>query len=206
VAEMVASDRPDLVSALVLIAPATPPEKMFTRPADPAVLVRLALQSLPGVGAPLTRYLTSSMSPEDQVDLTFALVAADPARLSPEFRAAAVELARARRSMPWTARAFNDAARSLRRVMLDRASFRSMIDAIAQPTLLIWGDGDRIVKPANLRWLAGLRPDWTSIEMPGVGHVPMAEVPRATFELITDWWETLARDPGGRGYSRNPGL
>ena len=44
------------------------------------------------------------------------------------------------------------------------------------------------------RWAAKLNADWTYVEMPGVGHVPMIEVPDDTYDAITDWARTQLRD------------
>ena len=44
------------------------------------------------------------------------------------------------------------------------------------------------------RWAAKLNADWTYVEMPGVGHVPMIEVPDDTYDAITDWARTQLGD------------
>lgn len=49
---------------------------------------------------------------------------------------------------------------------------------ITAPTLVVWGAEDRIVAPSAAGvWAAGI-PNATSITYPGVGHMPMVEIPR----------------------------
>ncbi|HEX7926810.1 MAG TPA: alpha/beta fold hydrolase [bacterium] len=48
------------------------------------------------------------------------------------------------------------------------------------PTLITWGDQDRVVDPSGATILGSLLPRATISVMPGVGHVPMIEQPQAT--------------------------
>ncbi|MDH4307920.1 MAG: alpha/beta hydrolase [Acidimicrobiia bacterium] len=186
VTELVAASRPDLVANLALISPATPlaPGAL---PADKGVAARLVVQSLPGLGPALARRLQHAASPEALVRTTFEVIAADPARIPAETVTASVELARLRRRLPWAARTYAASAASIRRRLLQRAAFAETIARISCPTTLIWGAEDRVVSPSSLRWLAGLRPDWTSLEIDGVGHVPMLEAPDVVMAALADW-------------------
>ena len=58
---------------------------------------------------------------------------------------------------------------------------------IEQPTLLVWGAGDRIIHPsaADL-WAKGL-PNETLRVLPGVGHAPMMERPEETARAYADF-------------------
>lgn len=52
------------------------------------------------------------------------------------------------------------------------------LDAITQPTLVLWGTEDKLVDPSAADvWVAGL-PDTRLVTYPGVGHMPMVEVPQ----------------------------
>jgi len=43
---------------------------------------------------------------------------------------------------------------------------------------VIHGDKDRLVHVASARWLCrSVRPDWTLVELDGVGHTPQMETP-----------------------------
>jgi pimeloyl-ACP methyl ester carboxylesterase len=64
--------------------------------------------------------------------------------------------------------------------------------------LLINGEGDRLVKVAAARVVHRLRPDWTFVPIPDVGHVPQLEAPERTAEEIFAWLD----GPGGEGWSR----
>jgi pimeloyl-ACP methyl ester carboxylesterase len=204
VAELVASRRPELVAGLVLIAPATPlPERTF--PADPRVFARLAIQSIPGVGLGTVRYLQSTIDPAEMVRLTLGVVTAAPGRVAPDVVHAGVEMAARRRAMPWAAAAFAQSAAGNRRLLIRRGPFLRVVRRITAPTLLLWGEADRVVSDASMRWLAGHLPDWETASIPGVGHVPMLEMPEATLSAIAAS-KTLARALGGRGYSKEPGL
>ena len=61
------------------------------------------------------------------------------------------------------------------------------IQQVAAPTLLLQGDGDRLVPVASARNVASLRPDWEYHEFEGAGHVPMLEVPGEFVEVVGDW-------------------
>lgn len=176
VCERLAAASPHLVHGLVLVSPATPPPRPI-RPPAPMLAARLFAQSLPVVGAPVTRAAVMRWTPREQVEETLGLVMADPTRLPAYMVDAAVDLATRRRTMPWAARAFAESAASVRRAFLDRSGFRRMIDGIVSPTTLIYGSEDRIVPPVGLRWLRHRRPDWRSLELDGVGHTPMFERP-----------------------------
>ena len=176
VAKMLASGRPDLVSRLVLLAPATPPPRVVM-PASPAIAARLAIRSLPGIGPVASAVLVSRWTPQRQVSETLRVVMAHPHRLPPAAFERAVQLATLRRTMPWANRAFAESVGSVRRSLLRRPTYLRMLRAITAPTTLLFGSQDQVVPPLTLRWLADDRPEWRSIEMPDAGHTPMLELP-----------------------------
>ncbi|MHA0288344.1 alpha/beta fold hydrolase [Mycobacterium sp. C3-094] len=55
------------------------------------------------------------------------------------------------------------------------------------PTLVIWGDDDRIIPVEHGHALAELRPACRLEVLPGVGHFPHVEEPDAVIELIDDF-------------------
>jgi pimeloyl-ACP methyl ester carboxylesterase len=169
------------------------------------VVARLLTQSLPRVGTFLTRRLLERSTPAQMVHATFDLVTAHRGSIDPMVVEAAIENARLRRTMPWAPETFADSAAAVRRRLVRRGAHVEMVRRIQARTLLIWGDRDRLVSPASMHWLASLRPDWSAVEMAGIGHVPMLESPASVTEAIIQW-ETHARDPGGRGFSEDPGL
>lgn len=48
------------------------------------------------------------------------------------------------------------------------------------PSLIVWGDHDRLVHPDGAAILHRLLPDSQVVVMPGIGHVPMIEAPAQT--------------------------
>ncbi len=185
IAERVASEHPDLVDRLVLLAPATP-LPVLDRIADPTVTARLAAQSTPVVGEWILRALQRQLTPRQQTEQTLALVSHRPELLPESIRERSIAIAEMRRSMPWAVRAFSESARSVGLFMVRRDRFAAMAKSIRQPTTLIWGTEDRLVSPASMVWLTELRPDWQSIRLEGVGHVPMLEAPDVVIEALLE--------------------
>ena len=95
--------------------------------------------------------------------------------------------ARRRRGRAWSIPAFLEADRSIARYVLRPRRFGKLIHRIGAPTLLIHGSEDRLVSVDSARWAASERPDWSYVEMTGVGHVPMLEAPEAFVALVIDW-------------------
>lgn len=62
------------------------------------------------------------------------------------------------------------------------------------PTLVIWGDDDRIIPVEHGRALAELRPACRLEVLPGVGHFPHVEQPDAVIDLIDEFVSTTATD------------
>lgn len=187
VAQLVAARRGDLVRGLVLISPAVPPP---TDPAqlDIAVATRLVVQSLPGLGPGLLAYHLRRASPQELVNRTLRIVAAEPGRVAPQVLETAVKMAAARRQLPWAVQALSQSGRSVGAVLARRRRYLEAVRSITAPTLLLWGDQDRVVSPAGLRRLAELRPDWKAVVLPGVGHVPQLETPLTVAREIVSWW------------------
>jgi pimeloyl-ACP methyl ester carboxylesterase len=188
VAELLAVTHPALVERLVLIAPATP-WPGGRPPTDPATTMRLAVRALPVLGPVVIRHRLRTVDVERHVDEIYRIVAHRPHALPHAIRALAIRMAELRRQMPWTARAFSESARSIGRTLVARSRFDRLVDAIPQPTTLIWGARDRVVTPASLERLAARRPTWHSAEVPEAGHVPMLEQPALVSGLIAEGFE-----------------
>jgi pimeloyl-ACP methyl ester carboxylesterase len=116
-----------------------------------------------------------------------------------------VDFARERHErMPWSNEAFLQAARSLVLQLLRKPRHRALEKAITVPTLLVHGTEDRLVPVANSRELAWVRPDWTYVEMSGVGHTPMMECPEVFVSDVERWLDGPGRAAarGGVGVAR----
>ncbi|MFJ3224398.1 alpha/beta fold hydrolase [Streptomyces sp. NPDC086783] len=59
------------------------------------------------------------------------------------------------------------------------------LGAVAVPTLVVWGESDRIVTPAYGRAVAAAVPGAQFVEIPQAGHLPHLEAPDATWAAIT---------------------
>ncbi len=180
---------PDAISGVVLIDPALPlpPQKP-----DWQVSGQFLLYALPGLGPLAVAKLIARTTPEEAVRRLTQLCFADPSRADPEMTKAEVALAGQRH--PATAaqasaraRVFLAAARSLLRVLSRRGNYNVTMAGIDVPVLLIGGEADRLVPVAAMRQAAARNPQWESVMLPGVGHVPQLEVPGVVGAAIGDW-------------------
>ncbi len=60
---------------------------------------------------------------------------------------------------------------------LSTDSIEEHVAGLKTPTLIVWGDNDRVINMATAGVLNKLMPDSQVIIMPGVGHLPMLEQP-----------------------------
>jgi pimeloyl-[acyl-carrier protein] methyl ester esterase len=79
--------------------------------------------------------------------------------------------------------------------LLESVDLRGTAARIAQPTLIIAGQNDRVTSPAAARWLAAAMSDARIVEVPRAGHAPMvshaAEVATAIKEFMPCGTRTL---------------
>lgn len=94
------------------------------------------------------------------------------------------------------------AREAARRAPLNRAIFSQLLDpggerfepilnptvrGLATPTLVIWGQNDRVLHPAGAVALQSLLPDARAIVLPDTGHLPMLEKPEVVARLYLDF-------------------
>jgi pimeloyl-ACP methyl ester carboxylesterase len=185
---LVASRRPDLVRTLTVISPAVPDLKIRVH-----VLKtdwRFALLLVPMVGAVALRKL-GAVPTETRVKGTIALCFADPTRLSDARFKEMVDEASARAANPWVDVAMLRSTRGLVRSMFfqARAGWAAM-RTIKAPTLVLWGEQDKLVAADLAPFVAAAIPDSRLLVLDDVGHVAMMEDPetaaRATLALVDD--------------------
>lgn len=65
------------------------------------------------------------------------------------------------------------------------------MQSIRMPTLLLWGEQDKLIPIAAGRWFARAIPGAQLVAFPKVGHVPMEEAPDASAQALDRWMATL---------------
>jgi pimeloyl-ACP methyl ester carboxylesterase len=199
IAILEAARNPESVAGLVLLDPALPLAPR--EPRDRQVVLAFTAYMTPGIGELFLRRRARVLGPEGLVRETFALCCVDPKRVPDQVVGAHVALTRDRFRMPWANAAVLRAARSMLRLLLRRGQFRGVLERVRAPTLLVNGDGDRLVKLAAARVASQVRPDWTFLPLADIGHVPHLEDPERTAGEIWSWldgpgqpaWVTAAR-------------
>lgn len=84
-----------------------------------------------------------------------------------------------------------------RRATLQRFSIpydplgRRKFAAITAPTLIIWGEEDRLIPVAAARWLDQTMANTTLVIYPGVGHLPQEEAAEQSLADLRAWLATL---------------
>jgi pimeloyl-ACP methyl ester carboxylesterase len=191
---VVAARRPDLVATLTLVSPAMPVYRV------PGAFSRtLLLLLLPGIPALAERRL-SGVTPEQQVRGMVQMCFGDPRRVPRERLDQALQEMRERAGLPWATRALTRSMRGLIASYLrmgPRNAWR-LARSLRPPTLVVWGDRDRLVDPALAPRLAAVVPDARLQVLRGVGHVAMLEaaepVARAVLALAEDAGDVVADD------------
>ena len=180
VSVLVAARRPDLVATLTLISPAMPVYRV------PAVFSRaLLLLLLPGIPALAARRM-AGIAPEQHVRAMIRMCFGDPSRVPRARVEQAVEEMRERSEQPWADRALTRSMRGLITSYLRMGSANAWRTArsLRMPTLVLWGDRDKLVDPALAPRLARAIPDASLQVLEGVGHVAMLEVPEPTARAV----------------------
>ena len=181
---LTAAATPDLVSGLVLLDPALPGGR---RRLDRVVALTFALYAVPGLGERVLRLRRSRQTPLTRVREMLRLVGVDPDELPAPVIDRAVTLLEQREDVAGMDRAFLSAARSLLGILLDPRRYRSAMERITSPVLLVHGDRDRLVPVDAAREVARRRPEWRYEELAGVGHVPQLQVPDRLAALVLEW-------------------
>jgi pimeloyl-ACP methyl ester carboxylesterase len=59
--------------------------------------------------------------------------------------------------------------------------------AISAPALIVWGEQDAILHPSGAAALKAIMPNSEVVMMPGIGHLPMLEAPRASAQTYLEF-------------------
>jgi pimeloyl-ACP methyl ester carboxylesterase len=68
-----------------------------------------------------------------------------------------------------------------------------MLPSMGMPTLVVWGDTDRLLDFGQARLYETLMPDARAIVLPRCGHIPMAEQPHHTARISLDFLQSVQR-------------
>lgn len=183
---LVAAVRPDLVRTLTLVSPAMP----WLRPRRGSDAV-MPLLLLPGVARLALRKL-DQLPPETRARQVIDLCFADPSVVPDNRRAEAVADVLRRREQPWAGDAFTASLRglALSYARPGAASLWRRAATVEAPTLVVWGERDKLVPVQLAPRTAATIPDGRLLVLPDVGHTAQLESPettaRATLALIED--------------------
>lgn len=72
------------------------------------------------------------------------------------------------------------------------------IASVTTPTLILWGEEDRLIPVEAGRWLAKTMPASTLVVYPKTGHLPHEEVAEASLRDLKAWLATLKGNPPAR--------
>lgn len=197
VSTRVAAWRPDLVRTLTLVSPALPNLRP-KRSTDP----RLPLLLLPGLGGLASRRM-ARLSPQARARAVLELCWGDPSQIHPQRLAEAAEEVTRRTGLPHNDQAFMGSLRGLAAVYLqsgERSLWRQAA-RVQAPTLLVWGDRDRLVDPALAPRAARTFPDNRLLLLQGVGHVAQMEKPEVVARAFLGMLDELAERSGGTARS-----
>lgn len=195
VAIVVAATRPDLVRTLTLISPAVP-DLHPRRLADP----RLPLLLVPGVSSAVQRRMRATPA-ERRVRSLLDFIYAHPEKVPDERIAASAAELIAHDEHPWTDAALKASMKGIVRWWLTPGpgSAWQLLSNVRMPTLVVWGEVDRLVDVSLAPRVARTIPDATLLVLPDVGHVAQMEEPTLTARAILALREraAAARTQGG---------
>ena len=191
----VAARRPDLVRSLTLVSPALPDLRPRLLP------LRLALVSTPGVGRWLLNRMMA-MPPELRTDRSIAELYADPSRMQPERRDAAISEVIRRDSLGYTADVLLGSTRALVAEYARPGPGSLWRDAarVTAPTLVVHGSHDRLVNPSTAGRAARSFRTGRVVVLPRTGHVAMMERPDLVAAEMREFMSSTARSATAGGW------
>lgn len=187
---LVAGHRQDLVQALVLVNPGLPAPRQHAHKVPSSTLLRFAPFVSPHLGRLAMRRLYRRHDAETVYRETANLVYADPENLREPLHRVALANLRRGQDLEWRITGFVDAATSIVAALVGARTVTRSIEAIEAPTLVVWGDEDRLVGRPVIDGLTARRPEWDLHVFEDIGHVPMLECPDRHLRVLERWLET----------------
>lgn len=187
VALHLAARRPDLVRTLTLISPAVP----FLNPRWSSHLSLGGIRMFLG-GAKALRRMATGTDPEELVAQSLARCCADPGTIPWARVQAEVDELRQAIALPWRpvaeARSFRGLVLELLRGHLPtRDSLRRLARQLKMPTLVVWGERDRILSVKLAGVLTRLIPHARLAVLDNVGHLPHLEAPERVANVVNSF-------------------
>jgi pimeloyl-ACP methyl ester carboxylesterase len=185
-AVLLAAEAPRQVEHLVLTSPALPPPR---RPGSlsPMAAARFVPFVSSWTGALAMQRLYDRKDAEWIRRRTMELVMGEAGDVRPAMREVQIDNILFAQQARWRSAAFAQAATdTVATLGVGRALHRAVEAALA-PTLIIWGELDRLVPRSAMDTAVRRRPDWDRVDLERVGHVAMLEVPDRWLEVVRDW-------------------
>jgi pimeloyl-ACP methyl ester carboxylesterase len=194
VSALFAARQPERVARLVLTSPALPG---LPDPPRFAWAWRLALGLAPrlapipmraGLRWKAAQWRRWRNDPTDpQLAEAMARMLTDAARISPALLSLVAEEIERYRA-PWRIDgAIHAAVSTLAAMTVDEGMVRAELERIEAPTLVVWGDQDRVIPRRLVDGLMELHPAWAFRAVDGIGHLLPQAAPDTYVELVGDW-------------------
>jgi pimeloyl-ACP methyl ester carboxylesterase len=195
IALAVAARRPELVRTLTLVSPAMPDLRPDPRRvSNPQIL--LALLPVVGRGA---RAALAAQSPRERAEQVMKLCFGDPS-IAAEHRIDELAQEYAERAgQPWGYEAARQSGVTMVAGWLRGESLWRVAGRIRVPTLVVWGDRDRLVAPRLAARTTAAIPGARLLMLPGVGHVAQIEAPVEVARAVAALWDGTWEDPASDG-------
>ena len=188
---IVAATRPELVRTLTLVSPAVPDLRpRLDRMSDP----RMALTVLPIIGAKVRREL-AKMSPHDRTRQMLELCFADPSIVPDNRIEESIAENEERAAQKWASRALSRSTVGLMTNWLTPGarSLWRVLPSVQAPTLVLWGEHDRLVSVRKGPRTARTLPRGRLLVLPNTGHVAQMERPATVARAVLGMWEAVDR-------------
>lgn len=185
VAIVLAARRPELVRSLTLVSPAMPDLRPHGR-----MRMLLGVSALPGMPRVVGKRMAAD--PDARMRMVLETVFGDPTVVPPERLEQAIAEAAQHGALPWAMEAFTASLRSLLLSYTATGDRSLWVQArkVVVPSLVIWGDLDRLVSVSLSQRTARALEDARLLVLPGVGHTAHMEAPhivaRALLGLVED--------------------
>lgn len=184
---------PERVDRLVLTSPALPSPPSALHRTTPRTLARFAPFAFPGLGRLVLSRLWARTTVEELWRENVEELHADPSRVRAEFAEVGKANLELGKQHPWRVESLATAAESLVGALMASGRLWRSVQQVEAPTLLLWGDGDRLIGRPVIDEIRRRRPDWDHRVFEGVGHCPQIEIPTRYVDAVAGWSPSARR-------------